>query len=112
MTQPAPNDPASVTVELERIRRTIEVGFTRTGGDLALLVQRNDTTDATLKEVGRRIDNVDGRLDTLERGETDRQKREQARVDALERNRWPLPSLAALVGLCALLLSLWTAANR
>ncbi|WP_435865334.1 hypothetical protein [Streptomyces malaysiensis] len=82
MTEPSPNDQAAVAIELEHIRRTIEVGFTRTDGALALLVQRHDQSDETQKEHARRL-------------------------DALERARWPLPSVAALVALCGLLLSLW-----
>ncbi|WP_405204436.1 hypothetical protein OG795_15490 [[Kitasatospora] papulosa] len=112
MTSPSPNDPAAVALELERIRRTIEVGFTRTDGALALLVQRHDQTDEAIKDHTRRIDEHDGRLDTLERGETERQKRAESRLDTLERSRWPLPSVAALVALCGLLLSVWTAAGR
>ncbi|WP_440571941.1 hypothetical protein [Streptomyces sp. KR2] len=106
-TSPSPSDPAAVALELERIRRTIEVGFTRTAGDLALVVQRHDQTDEAIKDHTRRLDDVDGRLDTVERGETDRQQRTETRLDALERARWPLPSVAALVALCGLLLSLY-----
>ncbi|MFE0132818.1 hypothetical protein ACFWY6_14805 [Streptomyces sp. NPDC059037] len=73
MTQPSPDPDPGVAVELERIRRTLEVGFTRTDGALALLVQRNDQTDH--------------KLDDLE-----------TRLDDLERRRWPLPTVAALVG--------------
>ncbi|MFE4413090.1 hypothetical protein [Streptomyces sp. NPDC056821] len=111
-TNPSPSDPAAVALEFERIRRTIEVGFTRTGGDLALLVQRHDQTDAQVKDAFRRLDDHDGRLDTIERGDTDRQKRTEDRITALERGRWPLPSLAALVALCGLLLSLWQFASK
>ncbi|MEU4998239.1 hypothetical protein [Streptomyces sp. NPDC021622] len=111
-TPPSPSDPAAVALELERIRRTIEVGFTRTDGALALLVQRHDQTDEALKEHTRRIDDHDTRLDTLERGETERQKRDTTRLDALERARWPLPSVAALVALTGLTLSLWQLAAR
>ncbi|MFE3586808.1 hypothetical protein ACFXOY_04710 [Streptomyces niveus] len=93
-TQPSPSDPAAVALELERIRRRIEVGFTRTDGALALLVQRHDQTDEAIKEHARRIDGHD------------------ARLDALERARWPLPSVAALVALVGLALSLWTFATR
>lgn len=109
---PSPSDPASVALELERLRRTIEVGFTRTDGALALLVQRHDQTDEALKEHSRRIDEHDGRLDTVERGETERQKRNDARLDALERGRWPLPSLAALVAVASLIFGLWQYANQ
>lgn len=111
-TDPSPSDPAAVTLELERIRRSIEVGFTRTDGALALLVQRHDHSDEALKDHARRLDSADGRLDTLERGETDRQKRTEDRLAALERARWPLPSVAALVALCGLILSAWQLANR
>lgn len=86
MTTPPP-DPTPVALELERLHRSVEVGFARLDGQLALLVQRSDQTD------GRLVD-----LDT--------------RVDELERARWPLPSLAALVALAALLLSVWQVVAR
>ncbi|MFD7121891.1 hypothetical protein ACFWAA_33360 [Streptomyces sp. NPDC059922] len=111
-TPPSPSDPGAVALELERIRRTIEVGFTRTDGALALLVQRHDQTDEAIKDHARRIDDHDTRLDTLERGETERQKRNDTRLADLERARWPLPSMAALVALVGLALSLWQFATR
>ncbi|MFE6775363.1 hypothetical protein [Streptomyces sp. NPDC057702] len=82
MTIPAPSDPASVAVELERIRGTMAEGFARTDGSLALLVQRGQQTDARLAD-------------------------HEARLDALERSRWPLPSLAALVGVTGLVIGLY-----
>ncbi|MEK9521469.1 hypothetical protein MIU24_19045 [Streptomyces venezuelae] len=87
MTIPTPSDPAAVAVELERLRGTMETGFARVDGSLALLVQRGDQTDRQISD-------------------------HEARLDALERGRWPLPSLAALVALVGLLLSLWQFANR
>ncbi|MFH9430227.1 hypothetical protein ACH4JZ_18290 [Streptomyces sp. NPDC017615] len=111
-THPSPSDPAAVAVELERIRRTIEVGHARIDGALAMLMQRHDQTDETIKEHSRRLDHHDARLDTLERGETDRQKRADQRLSDLERARWPLPSVAALVGLVGLVLTLWQIATR
>ncbi|WP_399088047.1 hypothetical protein ACGH2B_12560 [Streptomyces sp. BBFR2] len=111
-TSPSPSDPAAVALELERIRRTIEVGHARIDGALALLVQRHDQTEQHLAEQGRRLDDHDTRLDTVERGETERQKRAEDRVDALERGRWPLPSLAALTAVCGLGLSVWQLAAR
>ncbi len=83
-----------------------------TDGALALLVQRHDQSDETQKEHARRLDTHDARLDTFERGETERQKRGDARLDALDRARWPLPSVAALVALCGLLLSLRQLTSR
>lgn len=72
---------AGVALELERLRRAVDVGFATTRGDLALLLQRADQTDKTLSE-------------------------HEDRLDALERTRWPLPSLAALTSCAALALSL------
>ncbi|MEU0359136.1 hypothetical protein ABZ175_28360 [Streptomyces cyaneofuscatus] len=76
-----------VAVELERLRRSVDVGFATTRGDLALLLQRADQTDKVLGE-------------------------HEERLDALERNRWPLPSLAALTSCVALVLALWQAGAR
>lgn len=87
MTEPLPTDPAAVTLELERLRRSVEVGFAEQAGSLALLVQRAGQTD-------RAVDDL------------------ETRVSALERARWPLPSMAALTGVGALALSLWQAAGR
>ncbi|MGW0547049.1 hypothetical protein [Streptomyces sp. Wb2n-11] len=76
-----------VVVELERLRRSVDVGFATTRGDLALLLQRADQTDKVLGE-------------------------HEERLDALERTRWPLPSLAALTSCAALAVTLWQAAVR
>lgn len=62
-------------------------GFARVDGSLALLVQRGDQTDRQLTD-------------------------HDQRLDALERNRWPLPSLAALVAVLGLILSAWQFAGR
>ncbi|MFZ3471476.1 hypothetical protein ACODT4_20825 [Streptomyces sp. 2.9] len=84
MTSPTPSEPAAVAVELERLRGTMETGFARVDGSLALLVQRGEQTDRQLAD-------------------------HEARLDTLERSRWPLPSLAALVAIVGLLLALWQA---
>nr|WP_202437979.1 hypothetical protein [Streptomyces sp. SID5910] len=72
---------------MERLRGTMETGFARVDGSLALLVQRGDQTDRAISD-------------------------HETRLDALERARWPLPSLAALVGLVGLVFSLWQYATR
>ncbi|MEU0719038.1 hypothetical protein ABZ498_17895 [Streptomyces lavendulocolor] len=87
MSIPTPSDPAAVAVELEKLRGTMETGFARVDGSLALLVQRGDQTDRAIAD-------------------------HESRLDALERNRWPLPSLAALVAVCGLVLSLWQFATN
>ncbi|MGI5338650.1 hypothetical protein ACQEVS_15190 [Streptomyces sp. CA-181903] len=71
MIPPTPH--TDVALELERLRGTMEAGFARVDGALALVVQRNDQTDRLLAD-------------------------HEARLDALERARWPLASVAALVG--------------
>ncbi|WP_371579867.1 hypothetical protein [Streptomyces sp. NBC_01314] len=74
---------ASVVLELERLRRAVDVGFATTRGDLALLLQRADQTDKTLSE-------------------------HEDRLDTLERSRWPLPSLAAVTSCAALAVAVWS----
>ncbi|ADI05558.1 hypothetical protein SBI_02437 [Streptomyces bingchenggensis BCW-1] len=86
MTQPSPPEP-SVAVELEKLRGTMAEGFARVDGSLALLVQRGVQTDRALADL-------------------------DDRVDSLERGRWPLPSVAALVGALGLILSAWQLAAR
>ncbi|WP_217549116.1 hypothetical protein [Streptomyces sp. GbtcB6] len=71
MTDADPNDPITVALELERLRGTLEAGFARVDGSLALLVQRSDQTDRQLAD-------------------------HEQRLDALERTRWPLASIGAL----------------
>ncbi|MFC8199954.1 hypothetical protein ACFUTV_31860 [Streptomyces sp. NPDC057298] len=85
MTQSPPTE--SVAVELEKLRGTMETGFARVDGALALLVQRGDQTDRQLADHDQRLDN-------------------------LERSRWPLPSIAALVAVLGLTLSVWQFAHR
>jgi hypothetical protein len=77
----------SVAVELERLRGTVEAGFARVDGQLALLVQRGDQTDKTLDDHERRLDTI-------------------------ERNRWPLPTVGALTGVGALAVTVWQALGR
>ncbi|MEC4016396.1 hypothetical protein [Streptomyces sp. H27-D2] len=71
-----------VALELERLRRSVDVGFATTRGDLALLLQRADQTDKILGE-------------------------HEERLDTLERTRWPLPSIAAVTSCAALGVALW-----
>ncbi|MGW9305594.1 MULTISPECIES: hypothetical protein [Streptomyces] len=82
MNDPAHSDPAAVALELERLRGTVEVGFARVDGSLALLVQRSDQSDRQLAE-------------------------HETRLDTLERARWPLPSIAAVTAVTGVVLSVW-----
>jgi hypothetical protein len=77
-----PTDTAAIAVALAELRGTMAEGFATVNGSLALLAQRHDQTDKTIDDHGKRL-------------------------DALERNRWPLPSIAALGGLAGLGVSVW-----
>lgn len=82
-----PPESTSVALELAELRRTMEVGFAQQAGQLALLVQRGDQTDKKLDE-------------------------HEVRLDALERNRWPLPAVAAVTAVGALAVSVWQAIGQ
>ncbi|NGO72861.1 hypothetical protein [Streptomyces boncukensis] len=81
-----PSDPAQVALELERLRGSVEAGFARVDGALALLVQRSDQTDKQLDE-------------------------HSARLSALERLRWPLASVTALAAVSGVLVTAWQSAG-
>jgi hypothetical protein len=72
----------------------METGFARIDGKLALLAQRGEQTE-------RRLDDLDRRLDAVERGDTERQKRQEGRLTGLESGRWPLRTIGALSGVVA-----------
>ncbi|CAL9529694.1 hypothetical protein [Streptomyces sp. enrichment culture] len=76
------SDPTAVAVELERLRGTVEAGFARVDGSLALLVQRSDQTDKQLAD-------------------------HEARLDALERSRWPLAGIGTLAAVATVALMAW-----
>ncbi|MFD5709469.1 hypothetical protein ACFWHW_03590 [Streptomyces pharetrae] len=82
-----PEQAATVALELAEIRRSVEVGFTEQRGQLALLVQRGEQTDKKLDD-------------------------HENRLDALEKNRWPLQSVAALASVTAIGLGIWQAVGR
>ncbi|MER0443005.1 hypothetical protein ABR738_00190 [Streptomyces sp. Edi4] len=76
-----------VALALADLRRSLEVGLAGIDGQLALLVQRNDQTDKDVADL-------------------------QDRVAALERSRWPLPTLSVLIALGALLVGVWSAVGH
>ncbi|WP_055550382.1 hypothetical protein [Streptomyces sp. NBRC 110028] len=69
-----------VALALAELRQALEVGFARIDGQLALLVQRSDQTDKALEDL-------------------------EERVSALEKTRWPLPTLAVLASITAVVLT-------
>lgn len=82
-----PTDTAAIAVALAELRGTMAEGFATVNGSLALLAQRGDQTDKAIAD-------------------------HETRLDALERNRWPLPSIAALTGAGALALSVYQFAAK
>ncbi|MEU0969426.1 hypothetical protein ABZ357_29975 [Streptomyces sp. NPDC005917] len=80
MTDPDPNDPIAVALELERLRGALEAAFARVDGSLALLDQRSDQTDKQLADHERRL-------------------------DALERSRWPLASVGVLAAVATVVVT-------
>jgi hypothetical protein len=82
-----PTESGQVALELERLRGSLDAGFARVDGSLALLVQRSDQTDKQLAD-------------------------HEARLDALEKSRWPLASIAALTAGAGALVAFWQLAAR
>ncbi|MFF3622323.1 hypothetical protein [Streptomyces sp. NPDC002467] len=72
-----PEESTRVAVELAEMRGEIRIGFAELRGQLGLALQRTDQAEAD--------------IDALEQ-----------RVEALERARWPLPSIAAVTALGSL----------
>ncbi|MGW2051254.1 hypothetical protein ACWCPF_39775 [Streptomyces sp. NPDC001858] len=73
--------------ELAELRRRLDVAYARVEGGLALLTHR---TEETAKE-----------LDEL-----------KPRIVTLEHARWPLPAIAALTAVGALIVTIWQAFSR
>lgn len=80
-------EPDLVTADLAELRRLLDVRTARVDGQLALLAQRSEQNERDADEL-------------------------QARVTQMESTRWPLPSLAALTGLAALVVAVWQALGR
>jgi hypothetical protein len=103
VSAPDTSDPAAVAVALAELRGTMAAGFANIDGKLALLAQRGDQND-------RRLEAVEQRLDVIERGETEQQKRTGGRLDALEAARWPVRTIGMLAGVAgagAAVVALW-----
>ncbi len=77
----------SVALELAEIRRSVDVGFARTDGQLALVLQRVDQSDGQVAELKEEVGSL------------------RQEVEDLKRGRWPLPAIGALTGLAGLVLA-------
>ncbi|MFE3326367.1 hypothetical protein [Streptomyces sp. NPDC059176] len=80
-------DHLAAVEEFAELRRSLDVGFARIDGHLALISQRHDRIDRDLTDL-------------------------TARVVTLEHAKWPLPAVAALTALGALALAVWQAVGR
>ncbi|MGC0205213.1 hypothetical protein [Streptomyces levis] len=94
-----------IDAAVAELRGTMAERLATANGSLALVSQRQDQAE-------QRLSDHETRLAALERGEVERQRRNDARLDALERARWPLPSVAALVAVFGLALSVWQFVTR
>ncbi|MEU6508081.1 MULTISPECIES: hypothetical protein [unclassified Streptomyces] len=81
------SDHSVVQEELAELRRRLDVAYARVEGGLALLSHR-------AKETAKEVDELNSRMISLEHA------------------RWPLPSLAALTALGALVVTVWQALAR
>lgn len=82
-----PPESVAVAVELERLRGAVDTGFATLNGRLDVALQRTSNAESDILDL-------------------------RADVEALKRARWPLPSLAALVSVSALGITVWQAAGR
>ncbi|OON82213.1 hypothetical protein [Streptomyces tsukubensis] len=76
-----------VPEEQAELRRSLEVGLVRIEGHLALLTQRDEQSAKNTDDLTQR-------------------------VSGLERSRWPLPAIAALTAVGALVVALWQVLGR
>ncbi|MEU4656236.1 hypothetical protein AB0G32_20195 [Streptomyces sp. NPDC023723] len=82
-------DPEQTVVngELADVRRRLDVAYARVEGGLTLLNHRTEETAKTLDELN-------------------------TRITSLEHARWPLPSIAAITAVGALIVAVWQAFGR
>lgn len=80
----APDPTTNVAVELAQLRGEINTGFAEIKGQLGVLVERSARTEQDLRQL---------------REDTDKDISElRTEVEALKKNRWPLPAVGALTG--------------
>ncbi|GAA3993313.1 hypothetical protein OG252_40260 [Streptomyces sp. NBC_01352] len=73
--------------ELAELRRRLDVAYARVEGGLALLSHRTEETDKEVDDLS-------------------------SRIVALEHARWPLPAVAVLTAVGALVVTVWQALGR
>ena len=90
-----PAESTQVILELERLRGTLETGFARVDGSLALLVQRSDQTDRALDEQANELKNLEKRVDALE-ADTKAAATHGTRLSAVEKVAWTAIGVGAV----------------
>lgn len=90
-----PSESTQVILELERLRGTLETGFARVDGALALLVQRSDQTDRTLDKQGSDLEGLEKRVDALE-ADVKASASHGGRLSAVERVAWTAVGVGAV----------------
>ncbi|MGW4728081.1 hypothetical protein ACWEQC_02560 [Streptomyces shenzhenensis] len=98
MTTPAPDATTNLAVELAQLRGEINTGLADIKGTLGVLVERTNRTDADVRQLR---EDTEKDIDAL-----------RAEVEALKKNRWPLPAVAGLTGVGALAVSMWQAIGK
>ncbi|WP_406177938.1 hypothetical protein [Streptomyces canus] len=79
--------PTQTYAEVQRLVRTVD----QINGKIDRILEDN-------REIKGDVSDHETRLRALELGETPRQQRDEARIAALERRRWPLPTIGAVTG--------------
>ncbi|CAL9431167.1 hypothetical protein SUDANB21_02054 [Streptomyces sp. enrichment culture] len=79
--------PAQTYAEVQRLARTVD----QIDGKLDRLLEDNRQIKADQSE-------LETRIRALELGETERQRRDETRLAALETRRWPLQTVGAVTG--------------
>ncbi|PSK47983.1 hypothetical protein B0E38_06460 [Streptomyces sp. 111WW2] len=102
-------DDTAVAVQLMQIQGALDTGFATLNGRLDSALQRAEQTEKDLQQSEQRLRTDLAAVET--RTGTELSKLD-TRVGTLEKARWPLPSLAALVGLGGLAVSLWSLLGR
>lgn len=95
MVEEVPN----LALALETLRRLVEVGFERTSGQTALILQRLDHVDDRHAELATRVDDLETRLSEIERTAV-------TRVQLADRTRQIIAIVTVLVAVAGTVIAL------
>jgi hypothetical protein len=84
----------------------VYISSAQTYAEVLKLIRKVDLLDSKLDQILEETREIKGdlsaqeaRIRSIELGETERQRRDAARLNSLEARRWPLPAVGALSGL-------------